>query len=576
MSSSRHLRYKLHVALFGHIGNWLWRSRLRRRQVRGQATREAANRFLQPYADAARTVPEDVPAHAEPRRVFSLWLQGTEQAPPLIKACIDSIRRNCGAELVVLDGKTVFDWITLPDYIVRKWKEGKIKAAHFSDICRVELLYRHGGVWMDATDYLDAPLPEWLWEADFFVYQGGETLKGAYGGIQNCFIRGAKDAYLLKVWREAIFAYWAAENTHVDYFVHQMLFCQAVAANPRATELYEKMPHLGQDPTHVLWYEYADQPYDEARFHAICAEALFQKTSYKCESAVNPVPGSFADHLLAPYRPKRLFLFAFYDPKGVVGESALRYLEALHDLGDIVLATDCDLQPGEADKLAPLVLSFMASRHEEYDFGSYKRAYLQADLSGYDVVYLVNDSVVGPLYPLEPYLRKMEMLGTDAFSLVLNPSRTNRHLQSWFIGLRPSVFQAPWFREFMESVTAVESKGEVCSRYESGLARLLEAHSVPYAGLYELKGKAVYNDIRRLSAKKFPFIKKSAFTRHGGCLGPSVGKALKKADPAMASAVIADMDRLYGEDYRRKFLSASRLQAFGRYLRYLSGKVTGR
>ena len=25
---------------------------------------------------------------------------------------------------------------------------------------------------------------------------------------------------------------------------------------------------------------------------------------------------------------KRLFLFAFYDPQGIVGESALRYLEA--------------------------------------------------------------------------------------------------------------------------------------------------------------------------------------------------------------------------------------------------------
>ena len=519
---------------------------------------------------------EDVPAHAEPRRVFTLWLQGTEQAPPLIKACIDSIRRNCGAELVVLDGKTVFDWIDLPDHIVRKWKEGKIKAAHFSDICRVELLYRHGGVWMDATDYLDAPLPEWLWECDFFVYQGGETLKGAYGGIQNCFIRGAKDAYLLKVWREAIFAYWAAENTHVDYFVHQMLFCQAVAANPRATELYGKMPHLGQDPTHVLWYEYADQPYDEARLHAICAEALFQKTSYKCEAAVSPVPGSFADHILAPYRSKRLFLFAFYDPQGIVGESALRYLEALRELGDIVLATDCDLLPGEADKLTPLVKSLTVSRHGEYDFGSYKRAYLQADLSGYDIVYMVNDSVVGPVCPLEPCLRRMEALGTDAFSLAIHPSRRSRHLQSWFFGLRPSVFQASWFREFMESVTAVENKVEVCVRYESGLSRLLEAHSVPYAGLYPLRRKSVYNQVRRICAKGFPFIKKSAFTRHGGCLGPSVRKVLGKADPAMKDAIVADMDRLYGKEYRHKFLSASRFQAVGRYLRYLVGKVRGR
>lgn len=269
---------------------------------------------------------------------------------------------------------------------------------------------------------------------------------------------------------------------------------------------------------------------------------------------------------------KRLFLFAFYDPQGVVGEAALRYLEALRGLGDIVLATDCDLQPGEADKLAPLVLSYQAARHGEYDFGSYKRAYLAADLQGYDVVYLVNDSVVGPLRPLEPYLRRMEALGTEAFGLVLHPSRHGRHLQSWFIGLRPAVFQATWFREFLSGVTAAGSKEEVCDRYENGLSRLLEAHSVPYAGLWELRGKSVYNAVRRLSRQGFPYIKKSAFTRHGGSLGPSVAKALSKAEPAMAEAVLADMDRLYGKDYRREFLTGGRLRAFGRYLGYLARK----
>ena len=294
----RRLRYKSYVAFFGHVCNGLWLPRLRRRQVRGQAIRKASEHYLRPYVDAAINVPEDVPVHAGPRRVFTLWLQGEEQAPPLVRACLDSIRRNSGAELVVLDAQTLFDWVSLPENILRKWREGKIKAAHFSDICRVELLYRHGGVWMDATDYLDAPLPEWLWEADFFVYQGGENLKGAYGGIQNCFIRGAKDAYILKVWREAIFAYWEKEDRPVDYFVHQLLFCQAIAANPRAAELYARMPSMVQDPTHVLWYQYADAPYDEDRLHEICAKALFQKTNYKCASAVNPVPGSFAEHLI--------------------------------------------------------------------------------------------------------------------------------------------------------------------------------------------------------------------------------------------------------------------------------------
>ena len=273
---------------------------------------------------------------------------------------------------------------------------------------------------------------------------------------------------------------------------------------------------------------------------------------------------------------KRLFLFAFYDPQGVVGESALRYLEALRGLGDIVLATDCYLQPGEADKLAPLVKAYTAERHGEYDFGSYKRAFLLADLSAYDRVYLVNDSVVGPLFPLEPYLERMEALGTGAFGLALHPSRRGRHLQSWFIGLKPSVFRAPWFREFLLSVTAAGSKEAVCDRYENGLARLLDAHSIPYAGLYELRGKSVYNAVGRLARQGFPFLKKSAFTRHGGSLGPAVAKALSQAEPEMAQAVVADLDRLYGEAYRRRFMSAGPLRAFGRYLRYLSRKITGR
>ena len=271
----RRLLYYTRVILGGHVCNWLWRSRQARRQARGRAIRRASEAYLRPYVTAACAVPEDQPDRQAPRRVFTMWLQGLEQAPPVVRACLDSIRQYAGAELVVLDGKTVFDWITLPERIVSLWKSGKMRAAHFADICR---------------------------EADFFVYQGGEVELGAYGGIQNCFIRAAKGAYLLKVWREAILAYWAAEDSAVDYFVHQLLFSQAVAAHPRAAALYAEMPSLVQDPTHVLWYDYADQPFDETLLHEVCAKALFQKLDYKFPAATNPVPGSFADHLLAPYR----------------------------------------------------------------------------------------------------------------------------------------------------------------------------------------------------------------------------------------------------------------------------------
>ena len=273
---------------------------------------------------------------------------------------------------------------------------------------------------------------------------------------------------------------------------------------------------------------------------------------------------------------KRLFLFAFYDPQGVVGETVLRYLEALGRCGDIIVSTDCELAPGEMEKLRKLADVCPAARHGEYDFGSYKRAFARADLDGYDVLYLLNDSVVGPFYPLEPYLDRMEALGTDAFGLVLHPSRKGRHLQSWFIGLRPAVFRAPWFRSFLDSVSALGSKEEVCIQYETGLTQLLEAHGIRYSALFELRGKSVYNAVARLYRKGFPFLKKSAFTRHGGSLGPAVAKVVSKAEPALAEAVVADLDRLYGEPYRRKFLSDNRLQSAARYFRYLFRKLTDR
>ena len=85
-------------------------------------------------------------------RVWFCWLQGLEQAPPLVKLCYEALRQKLpDREIVVIDAKNVFDYITLPEEIVEKWKRGIIGPAHFSDLIRLELLVRYGGYWIDAT-----------------------------------------------------------------------------------------------------------------------------------------------------------------------------------------------------------------------------------------------------------------------------------------------------------------------------------------------------------------------------------------------------------------------------------------
>ena len=290
---------RFRLLLEGHLLNPVWdgeeRHRARRCKAFGRILMDYMRKnWLQAAADVPVT---PVIRNDSEERIFTLWLQGEEQAPDIVKSCFASIRKHCTQPLVILDGKTVFDWITLPEAIVKKYRAGKIKPAHFADICRVELLHTYGGYWLDSTCYVSAPIPAWITEHDFFVFMAGEKVHGNYSFIQNCFIRARKGSYLLEAWRAMILDYWLHEDRRVDYFQHQVMFRTLVTYNETAAKLFGEMAQLDQYPTHLYLYEYKDLPYDEKVLLQAAEEGFFyQKTSYR--DLENIVPGSFADHLV--------------------------------------------------------------------------------------------------------------------------------------------------------------------------------------------------------------------------------------------------------------------------------------
>ncbi|MBQ1927635.1 MAG: hypothetical protein II179_01050 [Alphaproteobacteria bacterium] len=285
------------VVMLGHVFNPLWWSRAHRRAVRSDVISRIIPDYFKRYLPAAAAIPERAVVHDdEHEKIFTLWLQGEENAPDLVKACFRSVRRHCEQELVVLDENTVFDYITLPQEIVEKYRAGKIARAHFADICRVELLYEHGGFWLDSTGFVTAPIPDWIIKEDFFVYMAGQHVGSPYSFMQNCFIRARKGAYLLDAWRAMILDYWMHENHNFDYFMHQLLFKTLVQNDTRAKKHFAEMPHVDQDPTHMLWWDYKDKPFDADTFNRVTAGAFFQKLTYR--GSDKPVPGSFADEII--------------------------------------------------------------------------------------------------------------------------------------------------------------------------------------------------------------------------------------------------------------------------------------
>ena len=264
---------------------------------------------------------------------------------------------------------------------------------------------------------------------------------------------------------------------------------------------------------------------------------------------------------------RRLFLFAAYVPDGRLHASLEYYLRALKACGDVILVADSELDAEANEKIGAYCIHVQALRHGEYDFGSYKRAYQWAGerLSEYDVVYLVNDSVFGPLRELEPELSRMEALPCAAFCMVMNPHPKTPHMQSWFVGLRREVATSKWMAEFLGGVRQLESKSDICVVYETGLTELLKAHGVECAGLYEIKGKRIYNAPEAVFAAGVPFLKKSSFVRHGGSLGAQLKRVMDKLEMEAREAVMADVDP--------KLLSANPLKMVLRYLSYLRNKI---
>lgn len=269
---------------------------------------------------------------------------------------------------------------------------------------------------------------------------------------------------------------------------------------------------------------------------------------------------------------KRLFLFAGYDQNNIVNDALVYYVRALSEYGDVIVCMDCDCKKSETDKLKPYTISTITKRHGEYDFGSYKRAYQYARdkdiLKNYDVLYLINDSVFGPMFNTKDTINKIETLKTDAAGLVISKHKTHTFMESWFIRLNKNIFTSTWFNEFISSVQPEQYKYIITVKYEHGLTNLITKNNCSFDGLYNIRGRETYNNPKSLFNHGCPFIKKMSFVRHNGALGGQIKYILNHSDKNAVASVMTTANRIYGEKYMKWFLTSNPIKILYRNITY--------
>lgn len=227
------------------------------------------------------------------KTVWICWLQGIENAPILVQNCYESICKHLKDwNIVVITSENLSQYTEFPDYIIRKWEQGIISNTHFSDLLRVELLAKHGGLWIDSTVLCTGEVPEYISESELFLFQ---CLKPGLDGHcilgSSWLIYSKSNNVVLLALKKLLYNYWKKNDYLVDYFLlHHFM---SITLRYFKYEL-EAIPKVPNDLPHVLLLQLFDE-YDDKKYNHIKQFTSFHKLSYKREKSDLEKKNTFYD-----------------------------------------------------------------------------------------------------------------------------------------------------------------------------------------------------------------------------------------------------------------------------------------
>ncbi len=186
-----------------------------------------------------------------PKVIWTLWLQGWDRAPDIVRTCRKSwethnpdwtIRALSGAELSqYLDASLLSALVAGKD----------LPPEAFSDLVRILLLERYGGIWIDGTVYCLRALDTWLpglLGSGFFAFSRPTPDRL----VASWFLAASKGNYTVQEWRRRAVAYWSGRSARHDYFWFHGLFAEAYAADPDFRASWDATPRVSAGKPHCF------------------------------------------------------------------------------------------------------------------------------------------------------------------------------------------------------------------------------------------------------------------------------------------------------------------------------------
>lgn len=239
---------------------------------------------------------------------------------------------------------------------------------------------------------------------------------------------------------------------------------------------------------------------------------------------------------------KRIAVFTFYDKENIVDEYVYFLLKEIKKVVSyLVVVCNCKISVCDNRRMSDFADEVYERENRGFDAGAVKDAILHyigiEKLKEYEELLIVNDTVYGPLYPLQEVFERMEKEDTDFWGLT-QVEATDYHpsyLQSYFLAVREKMLHSIDFMNYWKEMQYYEGFREVLHFYEQCFTTFFEGKGyrrISYVdtSAYRTAGEKVvpnpyyhlFEEIRQ-GRHAMPFVKKKPLADKQESMGSRPG-----------------------------------------------------
>ena len=257
--------------------------RLLKRTPRDFLPRQRLGRFLVENLGLIRDRSDCMVAESwrgEVQPLFVYWDSGFSAAPDVVRFCHSELTRlHSRGGVVSLDDSLVGALAQVPPTVATRARSAPNK---YADILRLDLLSRHGGIWVDATCLAVADLrhivPDLL-PSGFFAFRREDDR------VCNWFLACSPANRVVSMMREALSRFWETHTAARQYFVFHDIFEILTHLDPDFGAIWNNAPRITARDPHMLQHA-MHEPHDSERLGRLLRVCFVHKLTHKYPLAV--------------------------------------------------------------------------------------------------------------------------------------------------------------------------------------------------------------------------------------------------------------------------------------------------